>query len=434
MSPTNEMLLGTVILGVLAFLAVIFSHQSNSRRRLIQVLPTSKVQGVFLGLVELKGTAETSRPFQSYLTGQACVLYEWTVHENWQRTVQQTYTDEQGKRRTRTVTETGSTLIAQGGETSQFYVKDDSGHLLLHPQGAEIRPATLLSRTCTPGDPLYFSRGPHLAIPHSTGVRNFFEAGIRLHEKVFVIGKARERKDIVAPEIAEEKSAPLFLLTTESEAQVLGRLGRSMGFRAIIGLILAAAGGCLLAGPDPAPFRVPYALIGLALAAALWSLSWLWMVYNSLVDARNRVRQGYSQIEVQLARRHTLIPQLISCVEALKTHEHEVHTIIARLRSRSMEDKVETAHGTRQDIHLLAEAYPQLRSDAAFTNLAQELINTEQRIALSRSYFNDVATGYNNRIMVFPDSLLAGIGAFKPQPLLEVSEFDRADVTVNFQS
>src|SRR5437867_12818683 len=87
---------------VLALVCLGFALRSGRRKRLVDNLPTSKTTGVFIGLVELKGTAESAQPLTSYLAGQACVQYQWRVQEHWSRTVAETDTDKHGKTPTRT--------------------------------------------------------------------------------------------------------------------------------------------------------------------------------------------------------------------------------------------------------------------------------------------------------------------------------------------
>ncbi len=426
MSPEQTYLVSAG-LGLAALFALHRSHRSNSRRRLVTVLPTSKVQGVFIGLVEVKGTAETASPFVSYLSELPCVLYSWSVGEHWRREVEETYTDSEGRQQRRTRVETGVAIVASGGDEAPFYLRDDTGHMLLHPQGAEVRPRTLFSETCGPASGLYFGKGPAGAIPNSTFIRTFSESGIRLHDMLFVVGKARERGDIVAPEIAADKNAPMYLLTVESEEQVTGRLGRSMGLWVVFSMGLAGGAGWLtgnLAGKETA---VIYAASGAGGIALLWGLTWVWMVYNSLVDSRNRVRQGWSQVEVQLARRRDLIPSLVAAVQGLCAHEQDLQADVAALRNHAQD-----GHAAGGEVRMLAERYPVLKTDPAFMSLQHELIQTEQRIALARSYFNDVATGYNNRIEVFPDNVIARLTGFQRQPLMEAMEFERAEVKVDF--
>src|SRR5438552_15262194 len=118
---------------VLALVCLICALRSGKRRRLIDNLPTCKTTGVFIGLVELKGTAETGEPLTSYLAEQPCVLYQWTVEEHWSRTVTETYTDSDGKTQTRTRHESGWTTVGNSSEISAFYLHDDCGFILVRP-------------------------------------------------------------------------------------------------------------------------------------------------------------------------------------------------------------------------------------------------------------------------------------------------------------
>src|SRR5580765_2307940 len=120
--------------GVLfALVCLIAALRSGKRRRLIDNLPTCKTSGVFIGLVEVKGTAESAEPLTSYLAERPVVYYQWSVEEHWSRTVTESYTDSDGKTQTRTRNESGWTTVANGGETSLFYLQDDCGFLLIRP-------------------------------------------------------------------------------------------------------------------------------------------------------------------------------------------------------------------------------------------------------------------------------------------------------------
>src|SRR5882724_2156188 len=152
---------------VLALVCLVCAFRNGRRRRLIDNLPTSKTTGVFIGFVELKGTAESASPLASYLAEQACVHYVWTVQEHWSRTVTETYTDDKGNTQTRTRTESGWTQVADGGETIPFYLQDDCGVVLVQPAGAKIEPLTIFDETCTPLNALYYGKGPAGAVSDS---------------------------------------------------------------------------------------------------------------------------------------------------------------------------------------------------------------------------------------------------------------------------
>src|SRR2546427_5864361 len=121
--------------GVFALVCLLFALRSGKRKRLVDNLPTSKTTGVFIGLVELKGAAESAEPLTSYLACQPCVQYQWRIEEHWSRTVTETYTDSDGKTRTRTRHESGWKTVADGGETIPFYLQGECGGLLGRPAG-----------------------------------------------------------------------------------------------------------------------------------------------------------------------------------------------------------------------------------------------------------------------------------------------------------
>ena len=160
-------LLPVVIGGLGALVCLIIGFQTLRRKRLIDDLPTSKTHGVFIGLAELKGTAESDKPLTSYLAEVHCVQYEWKIEEHWSRTVHETYTDSNGHTHTRTRTESGWTRVAGGNNSIPFYLKDDTGIIRIVPDGAAINNITTFNETCTPNDELYFWKGPANQIARS---------------------------------------------------------------------------------------------------------------------------------------------------------------------------------------------------------------------------------------------------------------------------
>jgi hypothetical protein len=430
----------SILLPLLALLCLWGSHRTNQRRRLIGNLPTSKTQGIFIGLVELKGTAESEQPLQSFLAEEICVLYSYHVQEEWRREVEEEYTDDQGRTQTRTRIESGWNTISSGGEETPFYLQDDTGVVLVRPEGADIRPKTLFSETCTPAHPLYYGKGPGGAVMDSTFVRRFVETGLPLHHPLFVVGQAREREDLVAPELAHEKATPLYLLTVESEEQVLRRMGCSLHGLNVLGLALAGGAAVLIAtvmspGQRPPNPWWPQALIGAGVYLGLWFATWFILVFNMLVDVRNRMRQGWSSLEVQLKRRFDLIPSLVAAVEGLRSHEADVQTGLAALRAETAAgaglSSASRHHGLANTIVTLGERYPQLVAHQGFAQLQAQLVDTEQRIALARAYFNDIATAYNTRLEIVPDGWIARLFGHGSQPLLGVEDFERAQVKVD---
>jgi hypothetical protein len=408
------------------------------RLRLVQDLPTSKTAGVFIGTVEVKGTAECEHPLRSHLAEAACVHFRFRVEERWSRTVTESYTDSKGHRRTRTRRESGWKTVASGGEDTPFYLRDETGVLRIDPRGAEVQAVEVFSRQVSRGDPLYHGKAPPRAVAHSDHVRRFHESALPLHHPLYICGRARERADLVAAEIAQDPDQELFLISTRSEEQLTTRLRRAVGILAFLAA-LAPVAGILFTGThgfDPARDPAVFSRAALAggVVCLLTLLSWGWTTYNSLIALRHRVRQGASLIDIQLKRRHDLIGRAVGIVEGLRAHERDLQTDLARLRSQG-DASLPGAPGPdpaacAPTLRLLRERYPELSSDEAFRQLATTLTETEQRIALAREYFNTVATHWNTRLQTFPNSLLAALASFTPTPLLAAADFERAPVSV----
>jgi LemA protein len=174
----------------------------------------------------------------------------------------------------------------------------------------------------------------------------------------------------------------------------------------------------------------------LALVVALIGIA----IYNGLVKGRQGVRNGWAQIDVQLKRRHDLIPNIVNTVKGFANHEKETleNVINARARATSAGTTSEAikAEGelTQALGRLLAvsEAYPDLKANANFLQLQTELSATEDRIAFSRQSYNDSVTRYNTSTEVFPNVLLAGLFGFKSEPLFEAASAEKATPEVKF--
>ncbi|MCF7686979.1 MAG: LemA family protein [Cephaloticoccus sp.] len=409
------------------------------RRRLLTDTPTSKALGVFIGMSELKGTAEAEQPLTSFLAELPNVIYNWCVEESWSRIVTETYTDKDGKSRTRTRRENGWTTVAQGGDSIPFYLQDDTGVVLVRPEGAKLELTGFFAQTVGRGDPLYYAKAPRTAVPHSDGRRRFIEQGIPLHAPLYVIGPARERTDVVAPEIAANREAEIFLISTRGEDKVQATMGRWAWFWGLLGLLIVCLP--LLMMVAGRQYLIPVKLlawVGLPplTYALLWGLGWVWMVFNQVVGLRQRVRQGWSLIEVQLQRRHDLIPRLAAGLSGLSAHEKEVQTAVTQLRLQYEATAPGAAGpdfaGLAGTLRVVAERYPAITAQAGFANLQKELVETEQRIALARSYYNDIATYFANRLEIIPDRWVAALVQMKPEPLFRADDFERAPVTVKF--
>jgi hypothetical protein len=428
-----------------------FAARSLRRKRLIENVPTSKVAGVFIGLTEVKGTAESPSPLRSYLAGIACVYYRYSIEEEWERWETVTDRDEKGNTRTRRVRKSGWTTIASAEERPPFFLRDETGAIRVCPEKAIIEGDCVFSRTCGRMDPLYYGKGPAGGIPDSTGRRSFTEHAIAVGKRLYVIGTARIGEEAVAPEIAYDKESELFLISTRDES----RVRRGFAIRAALGhafgIVFAAAapiafeaaqGGDLGRALGPA---APGAALAAGAYAAAMTVHYFILLWNGLVSVRNRVLMAWSQIEIQLKRRYDLIPNLVACVKAFAGHEAHVHAKIAELRASGLVrggPAPGAAHaaalaafangqtGALREIFAVVERYPGLKSDASFRDLMEQLSRTETKISLARTFFNESVTAYNDRIETFPDLVLAKIRGLEPASWLEIEEFERLPVEV----
>ena len=426
----------SVIIGcVIALLCVLMAFRFLRKKRLIDDMPTSKTLGVFIGLAELKGHAESDQPLTSYLAAKQCVLYSWKVEEHWSRTV--TTMTSKGMQ---TRHESGWTTVAKNDVLPPFYLKDDMGIIRIVPQGAEIQDLQIFSKTCKHADPLYFSKGPLQEIANSDHERRFVETAILLHSNLYVMGQARERADMVAAEIAKDKKAPIFLISTRTEKQISSSLGGGFWGWMIAGLLAAVGGvwiGNLVLNPGM-PQAWPPFVIAAGGYLLIIALGWVWTVFNSLVNLQQRVKQGWSQVDIQLKRRNDLIPNLVQVVEGYAAHEQGLQELVTKLRGQlsATPPGVEGPDyaGFMPTFRVVVENYPDLKASELFLKLQNELTDTEQRIALARDYYNQIVTFYNTRLEVVPDTFLAKMMGLKAATLMEAADFERAPMVVHLVS
>jgi len=427
-----------IIAGSLTLLFFGLMLRAGRRLRFLADTPTSKAKGVFIGQVELAGRAVLSPPRCSFLAEVDCVWFNYTIEEEWARWETETYTDKDGKTQTRQVHKSGWTQIDRGGETPAFYVEDDTGTVQVQPEGAEIDSVSVFSEIAGRSDALYREKTTQSEISDSTGRRRFSEKAILLNAELFVTGHARERSDIVASEIAADRTQDMFLISCSGETRIQSGYRWKFwifGVLMLTGLPVASLIQFQSAQMQP-DVRV---LVGIVAALlAVWLTGWLWMAFNSLVRLRNRTARGWSLIDVQLKRRADLIPRLVEVIRGLRDHERTVQTELASLRTQA----VATAPGlpgpdidsARPLLIAITERYPELKSSDAFLRLQRELSDTETRIALARDYYNSIATHLNTRLEIIPDRWFAPLAGLHAQPLLTAESFERAGVKVNFSS
>ena len=159
-------------------------------------------------------------------------------------------------------------------------------------------------------------------------------------------------------------------------------------------------------------------------------------MYNSLIQLRNRVKNAWSQIDVQLKRRHDLIPNLIETVKGYMTHEREIMENITKYRSQAMDastvgQKAQAEgllSGALGQLRVQVENYPDLKANQNFLALQEELTSTENKISFARQSYNDQVLFYNNKIQMFPSNIIAGMFKFNEEDFFQVEDAKEREV------
>jgi len=183
--------------------------------------------------------------------------------------------------------------------------------------------------------------------------------------------------------------------------------------------------------------------LGILAAIVFWTIG----IYNKLVNQRNRVRNAFAQIDVQLTRRYDLIPNLVEAVKGYMKHERETLEAVIAARNTAVSSlsaaKADPANadamkqlgasegalgGVLSRLFALSEAYPDLKANQNMMQFQEELASTENKVSFSRQAFNDSVMSYNNTAENFPNSVIAGMFSFKLASFLEIESDEKRDV------
>lgn len=167
-------------------------------------------------------------------------------------------------------------------------------------------------------------------------------------------------------------------------------------------------------------------ILGIIVILVIWAIG----IYNSLVKLRNQVKNAWSQIDVQLKRRHDLIPNLIETVKGYMKHEKETLENITAYRSQAMSantvgEKAKAEGllgGALGQLQIAVEAYPDLKANQNFLSLQEELTSTENKISFSRQNYNDQVLFFNNKIQMFPSNIVANMFNFNEEEFFELED------------
>jgi LemA protein len=184
------------------------------------------------------------------------------------------------------------------------------------------------------------------------------------------------------------------------------------------------------------PLIVLIVVVVLVVIAVMWFVG----LYNGLVRGRNRVKEAWSGIDVQLRRRASLVPNLVETVRGYAEHERETFEEVTRARSAveqagTVPDAAAANNmltGALRHLFAVAEAYPQLQAAENFRQLQAELSDIEEKIAYARQFYNSNVLDYNNRIQTVPTVFFSGMFGFAPEEFFETDEEGREEVKVDF--
>jgi LemA protein len=195
-------------------------------------------------------------------------------------------------------------------------------------------------------------------------------------------------------------------------------------------------------GPAMGSGLVLLVVLGVLILLIILVIGWAIATYNRLVRLRTQVQAAWAQIDVQLKRRHSLIPNLVETVKGYAAHERGTLDAVIQARNGAIatqgqgpgqqapaENVLTQALGR---LFALAEAYPDLKANQNFLGLQSELANTEDKIAYSRQFYNSAVQTLNGAVQSIPTNIIAGMGGFKPEPYFEAVGDERQDVSVRF--
>ena len=162
--------------------------------------------------------------------------------------------------------------------------------------------------------------------------------------------------------------------------------------------------------------------------------------YNSLVSLRNKVKDGWSQIDVVLKNRNDLIPNIVETVKGYAQHESETLNSVIEARNKAVsasnnEEEMKAAGEVTKalgKLFALAESYPELKANTNFMDLQNKLNDIEEKIRFARQFYNDTVLTYKNKLEMFPSNIVANMFGFKPEAFFEATEEERKNVQVKF--
>lgn len=183
-----------------------------------------------------------------------------------------------------------------------------------------------------------------------------------------------------------------------------------------------------------------YIIFGIVILIIILLVAWVIGTYNKLVQLRNKVKDQWSQVDIQLKKRFDLIPNIVETVKGYAKHEKETLNSVIEARNSALTAKTPNAEidannqlsGALTKLFALSEAYPELKADSNFRDLQENLKDIEDKIAYARQFYNDTVLKYKNAIETFPTVLIAGMLGFKQEQFFELADNEKQNVKVQF--
>lgn len=185
-------------------------------------------------------------------------------------------------------------------------------------------------------------------------------------------------------------------------------------------------------------FMKSYIILGVVILVIIVLVIWIIKTYNNLVQLRNKVKDQWSQVDVQLKKRFDLIPNIVQTVKGYANHEKETLKAVVDARNIALGAKTpidemsadNQLSGALNKLLALSESYPELKADSNFRNLQENLKEVEDKISFARQFYNDTVLKYKNAIEIFPTVLIAGMLGFKQEQFFEATTAEKENVKV----
>ncbi len=421
--------MGSIIAAGIAVAAALIAWMIDRRRRVYADQPTTPAAAIFAGHNEVVGAAHTHYPLTAKRTQTPAVEWSYLLEEERRHTRTVSETDANGNSTSRTETyEQWHEIERDGGQLAAIQVVDESGAAWVRTEGAKIVDRQFYREEFRRDD----DRGFFAKLGDDrTGKYRETERGVAVGDQLFVVGTAFLDTDTAMPYLA--KSDGPFMISTKSEDSHTSNLGTWLVVLLLVFAVATVAANAL-AFSSPALNRVQTWLPGVIVALlGLFFAVWI-VTFNRLQTVGQAARRAWSLIDVQLERRAGLIPNMASLIGAYVEHEAAVLQTVTQERSslpKSNEVTAANQTATEQTATLRKiigsiEALPNLKANENFAKMMNDLIDTENRIAGARTFYNDSVTLMRNRRETFPGGLVARLSPAPSRELFLPNGFERA--------